>query len=79
MEQNKSIYFYIQYSKKQKENKSNISFVVPEKIDLQPECIFEEEIPKDNFYFYKDLLVIYSSNFPYISFHHNYFVLVDYY
>ena len=57
MELGESIYFYIQYPKKQRENEdeSDIVFVVPENEDLQPKCIYREELPKTNFYFYKKI------------------------
>ena len=59
MKQNKSIYFFITYFKKEKEKDSDIYFVEPEGKEMQPECIYKEEIYENQFYYYNK---IYKAN-----------------
>ena len=61
MEKEKSIYFFVTYFTKQKENDIDIDFVVPEKKDLWQNYIFVEDIYKNHFIFiikYLRLLLI---------------------
>ena len=62
MEKEKSIYFYVTYSKKQKENDIDIDYIVPEKKDLQPKCIFVDEIYKNQFYYYNKIFKVNSDS-----------------
>ena len=59
MKQNKSIYFFITYFKKEKEKDSDIYFVEPEDIEMHPVCIYQEEIYENQFYYYNK---IYKAN-----------------
>lgn len=59
MKQNKSIYFFITYFKKEKEKDSEIYFVEPEDKEMQPVCIYKEEIYENQFYYYNK---IYKAN-----------------
>ena len=56
MEQNESIYFFITYFTKQKEDPRNIDFVVPENKEKQPRIIYTDEQFKNPFYFYYKIL-----------------------
>ena len=58
MEKEKSIYFYVTYFRKQKENDIDIEYIVPEKKDLQLKCIFVDEIYKNQFYFYNKIFKV---------------------
>ena len=46
------IYFFINYTRKAKENPNEIDFVEPKKKDLKPECIYAYEDYKEQIYFY---------------------------
>ena len=61
MEQNKSIYFYVTYHRKQKEVISDIDFIFPENKELHPICIFCEEIPKNQIYIYNKIYKVSKS------------------
>ena len=57
----KSIYFFITYSSKQKENEENdsdIEFVVPEKRNLKPIFIFKKENYENQRYYYNKIYSI---------------------
>ena len=56
MEQNKSIYFFITYFRKQKENDENANdFVDPEDKEMQTKYIYVEKSDKDNIFFYNKI------------------------
>ena len=59
MEQDKSIYFFITYFRKQKVN--NIEFVFPENKDMHPICVYYDELPKNTFYFYNQIFKVSKS------------------
>ena len=62
MDQNKSIYFFITYFRKQKENDEYaIDFVDPEDKEMQPKCIYVEKSDKDNIFFYNKIFKVNKS------------------
>ena len=54
----KSIYFFVTYSRKQKENESDIEFVVSEKSNLKPVCIYKEEKIEGQRFYYNKIFAI---------------------
>ena len=62
MDQNKSIYFFITYFRKQKEkDEYAIDFVDPEDKEMQPKCIYVEKSDKDNIFFYNKIFKVNKS------------------
>ena len=57
----KQIYFFISYTRKAKENRSEIDFVEPKKKALKPECIYTEEDYKNQIYFYNKVYKVSKS------------------
>ena len=60
MEDN-SIYFFITYSRKERENSKDIYFIVPEKSELKPECIFTDELNENQRYYYNKIYKVSKS------------------
>ena len=58
MIQNQSLYFFITYSLKQKENQKEIEFVVPKENELKPSNIYQEEIIKSPYYIYNKIFKV---------------------
>ena len=58
MEKNEFIYFFITYFRKQKENPSEIDFIVPENKEKQPIIVYFDEQVKNPFYFYNKILKV---------------------
>ena len=58
MTQNQSLYFFITYSLKQKENQKEIKFVVPKENELKPSNIYQEEIIKSPYYIYNKIFKV---------------------
>ena len=58
MIQNQSLYFFITYSRKQKENQKEIEFVVPKENELKPSNIYQEEIIKSPYYIYNKIFKV---------------------
>ena len=54
----KSLYFFVTYVRKQKENANDVNFVVPEKKDLKPLCIFIDEQYINQFYYYNKIFKV---------------------
>ena len=46
------LYFFISYQKTQKENQNDLVFVVPEKKEHNPECIYSDDDFYDNKQYY---------------------------
>ena len=57
----KFLYFFISYARKSKEDKNDINFVVPEKNDLKPECIYMEESYENQIYYYNKIFKVNKS------------------
>jgi hypothetical protein len=57
----KFLYFFITYIRKSKENTNDINFVVPEKKDLKPECIYIDEQYENQFYYYNKIFKVNKS------------------
>lgn len=55
------IYFFIEYTRKAKENPNDIDFVEPKKKDLKPERIYVDEIYKNQIYFYNKIYKVSKS------------------
>ena len=55
------IYFFITYTKKEKENEDEKDFVEPKKKALKPECIYTEELYKNQIYFYNKIYKVSKS------------------
>ena len=58
MIQNQSLYFFITYSLKQKENQKEIEFVVPKENELKPLNIYQEEIFRSPYYIYNKIFKV---------------------
>jgi len=58
MIQNQSLYFFITYSRKQKENQKEIEFVVPKENELKPLNIYQEEIFRSPYYIYNKIFKV---------------------
>ena len=56
-----SIYFYITYTRKQKENSRDIEFIVSEKQSEKPECIDIDEKFENKKYFYNKVYKVSKS------------------
>ena len=54
MEDN-SLYFRITYPRKKKENTNDINFIVPEKDELKPKCIYLEEQFENQIFYYNKI------------------------
>ena len=54
----KSLYFFVTYSRKQHENDSDIEFVVPEKSNMKPVCIHKEEIVQGQRFYYNKIFAV---------------------
>ena len=54
----KSIYFFVTYPRKQKENDSDIEFVLSEKSNLKPVCIYKEEKYEGQRFYYNKIFAI---------------------
>ena len=61
MNQINSIYFYINYSRKQKEDIKDVEFIVPENKDHHPICIFNDEKPQNQYYIYNKIYKVSKS------------------
>ena len=57
----KPLYFFITYTRKQKENDKDIDFIVPEKKELKPECIYIEELYENQLYYYNKIFKVSKS------------------
>ena len=57
----KQIYFFITYTRKAKENSNEIDFIEPKKKALKPECIYTEELYKNQIYFYNKIYKVSKS------------------
>ena len=53
-----AIYFFISYERKEKENANDIKFVVNEKKNRIPICIYEEESNKNKLYNYTKIFKV---------------------
>ena len=58
MIQNQSLFFFITYSRKQKENPKEIEFVVPKENELKPLNIYQEEIFRSPYYIYNKIFKV---------------------
>ena len=58
---NSFLYFFISYPKNKQENISDIKFVVPEKKEQIPECIYSEENYNNKSYYYKKIFKVNKS------------------
>ena len=47
------LYFFISYSRKEREDPEAITFVCPENDDEKPECIYSEQLYEKNSYSYR--------------------------
>ena len=57
----KKIYFFVTYSRKQKENDSDIEFVISEKNNLKPSCIYKEEKFEGQRFYYNKIFAVEKS------------------
>ena len=57
----KFLYFLIAYKKESKENNNDINFVVPEKNELKPICIYVDEQYKNPSYYYNKIFKVNKS------------------
>ena len=53
-----SLYFFITYTRKKKENSENVEFIVPEKKSQKPECIFIDEKYENQKYYYNKIFKV---------------------
>ena len=65
----KSIYFFVTYSRKQKENDSDIEFVISEKNNLKPSCIYKEEKFEGQRFYYNKIFAFEKSKKKKLQFH----------
>jgi hypothetical protein len=56
-----SLYFFITYFRKQKENANDIDFVVPENNENKPECIYIDEQYENQLYYYNKIFKVSKS------------------
>ena len=54
----KSIYFFVKYNSTQKENTKDIDFVVPEKSNLKPVCIYIDDQYENQIYYYNKIFKV---------------------
>ena len=54
----KPIYFFVKYTRTQKENTKDIDFVVPEKSNLKPVCIYIDEPYENQIYYYNKIFKV---------------------
>jgi hypothetical protein len=57
----RSLYFFITYFRKQKENSNDSDFVVPENNDKKPECIFIDQQYENQIYYYNKIFKVSKS------------------
>ena len=53
-----SLYFFITYTRKQKENSEDVEFIVPENKSQKPECIFVDEKYQNQKYIYNKVFKV---------------------
>lgn len=53
-----SLYFFITYTRKQKENSDDVEFIVPENKSQKPECIFVDEKYQNQKYIYNKVFKV---------------------
>ena len=54
----KFLYFFIQYTKKSKENTNDINYIIPENKELKPKSIYVEEEYENSFYYYNKIFKV---------------------
>ena len=57
----KPLYFFITYTRKKKENLNDTNFVIPEKKELKPICIYIDEADTDKLFYYNKVFKVNNS------------------
>ena len=53
-----SLYFFVSYTSTKKENEKDIKFVVPENSSQKPECIYTEDVYKNQTFYYEKIFKV---------------------